>query len=671
MALSKDKKLKIPKSSYKEEGMPKTKEEWVRYVNDCHYNAMAARRKYEFQWTLNFAYYKGYQHLIFNERTGNIEIPKTLVRPLTINRIASFVDARLAKLTKNRPAPKVIPNTNDKEDMNAAKYAGHALQHLWRKTDQEEEYEALVMMGLINGTSFKRTLWNPVCGDKIYKEVQKEEGVMEVNADYSIKEEEVWTGEVESKAVSPFNILPANDCIPTIKDQPWLIDRSWKPVTEVYKNYPHLRGKLKRSNNNDVTGDKSEYEKIVARLSTPIAASIKQGVSTGKDNLNSEVLCKTMWIKPNGDYEDGVVCVVIQDQLAYLDVWPNDYGDNIYPFAMFKERTDGHHFWGQSVIERLISIQKAYNRLRQKKLRSAYLMANPKWWVPKGAQLQEDALTDEEGEIVETNPAVPKPEQLGIAPMPNYVVELARELVIDFRDVGGQRESSVTPPSGVTAAVAIEVLSEVSDEIIGPVLKRLARCMTKVANTQLLLMNEEYIEPRKILIMGEGDAMGYQWMQNSDLRHHTDVHIEIESLFPDFRGAKQQRLIDLWDRRIITDPVMFLKAYRFGDLDSILENIEKKEDLVALEIKQIKDGAEPEITPYQDHATHFRGLSEWINTPEFLRLPKDRKELALMALQAHMQFLLQSMPNQGEPVEETNQAAVGTPYGSQRPVGAR
>lgn len=670
MAHSNETKLKVPKSKYKDDYSPKTKEEWVRYVNDCHTHGMQSRRKYEFQWTLNFAYYKGYQHLVFNERTGNIEIPKTMVQPLTINRIASFVDSRLAKLTKNRPAPKVIPNTNDKDDVNAAKYSGHALMHLWRKIDMEEEYEAMVMLGLINGTSFMRSLWNPHCGDKITKDVVGNEDELIIDNNMQVKQETIWLGEVESRAISAFNILPANDCIPTLKDQPYIIERSWKPVSEVYKYYPHLRGKLKLSTVNEVTGERSEYEKIVARLSTPIAASVKQGTSKNNDTLNAEVLCKTMWIKPNSEYEDGVVVVVIQDQLALIDTWPNDYGENIYPYAMFKERTDGQHFWGQSVVERLMGIQKAYNRLRQKKLRSSYLMANPKWWVAKGAQLQEDALTDEEGEIVETNPSVPKPEQLQIAPMPNYVVELARELIIDFRDVGGQRESSVTPPPGVTAAVAIEVLSEVSDEIIGPILKRLARCMTKVANTQLLLMNEEYIEPRKILIFGEGDAMGYMWMENADFKHHTDVHIEIESLFPDFRGAKQQRLVDLWDRRIITDPVQFLKAYRFGDIDSLMENVEKKEDLVALEIKQIKDGAEPEVTPYQDHATHFRKLSEWINTPEFLRIPVDRKQLALAVLQQHMQFLLQSLPNQGEPVEQNNPAAIGTPYGSQRPQGA-
>jgi len=39
-------------------------------------------------------------------------------------------------------------------------------------------------------------------------------------------------------------------------------------------------------------------------------------------------------------------------------------------------------------------------------------------------------------------------------------------------------------------------------------------------------------------------------------------------------------------------------------------------------------------------------------------------------LQAHMNYLLQSMPNQGQPAPQQNQAAVGTPYGAAVPAGA-
>ena len=54
-----------------------------------------------------------------------------------------------------------------------------------------------------------------------------------------------------------------------------------------------------------------------------------------------------------------------------------------------------------------------------------------------------------------------------------------------------------------------------------------------------------------------------------------------------------------------------------------------------------------------------------------MRLIPERKQLAINVLQAHMQYLLQSMPNQGQPAPNQNQAAVGTPFGAAVPAGAK
>ena len=94
-----------------------------------------------------------------------------------------------------------------------------------------------------------------------------------------------------------------------------------------------------------------------------------------------------------------------------------------------------------------------------------------------------------------------------------------------------------------------------------------------------------------------------------------------------------------------------------------MEDLEKEDDIAELEIAEIKRGNEPEITPFQNHAIHFKILTKYIQSPEFLRLIPERKQLALSVLQKHMQFLTQSLPGKGAPIGQTNQAAVGTPYG--------
>ena len=58
-------------------------------------------------------------------------------------------------------------------------------------------------------------------------------------------------------------------------------------------------------------------------------------------------------------------------------------------------------------------------------------------------------------------------------------------------------------------------------------------------------------------------------------------------------------------------------------------------------------------------------LSEFIQTPEFRRMAEDRQQLAMQAGQLHLNEL-QPQRKQGQ----QNQAAVGTPFGPQKPEGA-
>tara|TARA_R100000781_G_scaffold114859_1_gene87268 strand:- start:336 stop:2354 length:2019 start_codon:yes stop_codon:yes gene_type:complete len=664
--LQKDASTKIPRKDFKGD-LPKNEDGWIKYVNDLHDQGINVRQKYELSWTLNHAYAKGYQDIVFNYKTGRIEVPKTMARPLTVNKIGSFLDARLSKLTKQRPIPRVIPSTGDNEDVNAAKYSDHVLMHLWRKTEIEAEYESYIMMGLTYGTSFMRVLWNPFGGDYFKRAAGKEEEILEIQ-DGEIKEEKIFLGEVDTKAISPFSIIPANENIREIKDQPWMMERTFHSVSDLEKFYPHLRGKLIGKAKN--RSERTDYEGVIARLGSPVSSAIGSAIFNVHDSINDEVLCKKLWIKPNSQYENGVVVIVVGDQLAHIGAFPHDYGPNIYPYVKFTERTDGVHFWEQATVERLLSIQKAYNRLKQKKLKNIYLMSAGKWLIAKGSQIAEDSLTDEEGEVIEYNSSVNPPAQAGLAPLPNYAVEMARELTMDFRTVSGQSDTPTNLPPGVTASVAMETLAELSDEIINPILKRLGRCMTRVAKAQLLIINEEYIEPRKVAIVGEGNSYGVQYISAADLKHNTDVHIEVESMFPSFRGNKQQRLLELWDRRIITDPSTFLKAYRFGNLDEILSEIEETDDPVWLDIAQLKKGKMPEITPWQNHMAYFKIISKWVQTPEFMAMIPERKQMALDLLQGHLSFLLQSLPNRGAETPQTNQAAVGTPFGPQKTVGS-
>lgn len=651
--------MAMPKASTSKHGYPKSEKDWIPFVNNLHDGALHNRKKHEHQWVINLCYYLGFQRLWYYD--GKIRIDED-GPVLHVNRIASWVESRHAKLTKTRPIQRVIPNSNDPQDRTGAKYADQALLHLSRKIDMEQVYDDTYQQMLICGTTFVKSIWDPYEGDVI-KYPRKKDGDI-VLKDGELQEDKVWLGEVCSKAISPFGLVIANDSCPRLTDQPWVIERQFLTLEQVYEAWPNLKDKIKLK---DDYSERTEYERIVQRLGSP-AFHRSSPIKSSMDAIHNEVLVKTLWIKPNDIYENGAFVTVVGDQYAMGGEFPDDYGNAVYPFVKFQENNSGFHFYTQATIERLIPIQRAYNDLKQSKIKNARLMAVGKWMNPKGSQVMESSLTDEEGEVIEYNPAVPEPHQTNISPLPNYVENLEATLLNDFRDSGGQREAPFNPPPTITASVALQTLNELSEEVLIPISRRLGRSMAYVANTQLMLITQNYIEKRLIKIFNESGSTGVQFLSALDLRNQTDVHIETESMLPELRAGKKQALFELWDRRIIQDPVQFIKMLRYGNFDLLQEDMERQDEQIIADIAALKRGKDVPITQFQDNQRYVMELMKFIQTPEFERLIPERKQLIMTNLQKRL-IMIQGTVAQQEPQTAPNGANTGTPFGAQKPVG--
>ena len=96
--------IHLPKKAYKKGDLPETEDEWIGHIQKNHSQALENRRRYELTWAVNLAYYMGYQNLLFDPKSGSLMLPGEITPALAVNRIGSFVEARHAKLTKQRPA---------------------------------------------------------------------------------------------------------------------------------------------------------------------------------------------------------------------------------------------------------------------------------------------------------------------------------------------------------------------------------------------------------------------------------------------------------------------------------------------------------------------------------------------------------------------------------------
>jgi hypothetical protein len=236
---------------------------------------------------------------------------------------------------------------------------------------------------------------------------------------------------------------------------------------------------------------------------------------------------------------------------------------------------------------------------------------------------------------------------------------------VDFVDVGGEKEASQLPFQGITASIALETAAELTNIDIEPIIRRIEKALVRELRIELELANEHYTDERILKIVGPNDQPLIKKFNSLDLKHQTDLTVSLETALGLSKAAQQQKLVDLWDRRIITDPSKFMKAFVTGDVNMVLEEEEPTRNVVVEQINMIKEGAQPVVLPTDNHIVHITMLTDFMNTPEFRRLAPDRQQLALATLQQHISFV---QPQQAEGAQ--NQAAVGTPFGSQVPEGA-
>lgn len=646
----------------KNHAFPKTKQAWANFINSLHFSALNERQATEMQWARNIAYYMGFQHLAYDATINLIEVDGGREDEYIINRIAPHVEQRVAKLTRSKPILTVIPDRISPEVVKAAEISEKLLKHLWKVNEKDDKLDTCALYMALMGSAFIKTVWNPEGGEPLRNEQDEEGNVVFDEETGRQKPQLEYLGDIYCLTKSPFDILVSSG-VKDLKYAPWIIERSFRTAIE-------LQEKFKEFDLDKVTvkqDDMTRFEKFVNTLGCPTLGVSTYGID--RRNLDTEikeqglVLVKEFWMKPNMVYPQGIRAVVACDQLLLFEAW--DYEHKEFPYVKMDEHKNPFGFYGISTVSRLIPIQQHYNQARTQIAKNAQLMANIKWWAAKGCGLIDDAMTDEQGEIIETNPNMPKPEQIGIAPLPNYIIENQNQDILDMRDVGGERESSQLPFPGLTAGVALETAAELSDISLGPTLKSIERALCKAGRQELILANQFYTDNRTLKVIGDGSGKNDVIIfNNEDLKYQTDVTIQLESSLAYSKTAAKQNLIDMWDRRIVTDPDAFMKAFTSGNLDIILKAKNPAESVVIEDIEMIKQGKEPVVSQYDNHILYIKMLSAFIQTPEFRKMPEDRQMIAANVLQQHLAFM---QPQQ--PMAEENQAAVNTPFGEQVPEG--
>lgn len=594
--------------------LPSDKErEMITMCHEWLEEARQSRMKYERKWYENLAFYFGRQYVQWTNNAVSATSISRLHEPpappwrvrLVSNKIKPVIRKELAKITKEKPQPYVIPASTDDDDLAAARAGEAIFDHLTRELQFDKVMRQMLFWELICGTAFIKDWYDPKLPDA--------QGIK---------------GRIMIEPINPFQLYVPDPNEAEIENQPYLIHGLTKTPEYVKTVY----GK-------DIQADSGKSGGVLesAFLS---AMGLPQ-------TPKKAVTVYEMWIKPNGKFPTGGVVTWAGDTLLTVhDSWP--FENKEYPFTKFGHVPSGA-FYDDSVIPDMIPLQKEMNRTRSQIVEAKNRMAKPQLIAPRGS-VDPRKMTSEPGLIIFYTPGFAPPSPLPLVAIPNYVIEEISRCQQDMDDISGQHEiSKGGTPTGVSAATAISFLQEQDDAMIAPTITSIEEGVARVGRHWLGYVQQFWEAERTIRVLGENNSYEVFNFNKTAIAGNTDLNVQAGSATPRSTAAKQAFITELMDKKYIT-PQQGLRYLQMAETSRMHEEMAVSERQAQRENLRLMNGATTEevtVNTWDEHAIHLQEHNVFRRRQAFENSDENVKANFEAHVTMHKQLVAQA---QGTPI---------------------
>lgn len=572
---------------------PVDKVKLLAWVQDQHKRCKNDRLVVERQWYINLAFYMGRQ----NVRVANTAASSTGFRLMTppappwrvrmvVNKIRPTVRTMVAKVTSQKPKFVVVPATTEDNDQSAARVAEQILEAEYSAKNVKRVLRRAEWWTVICGSSFIKCYWNPSAVDNDSQQI----------------------GDIVIEPVTPFHIYVPDLLEEDLENQPYVIHQSMKDPDWVERVYGKKVSASTTRGANDILEDS-----FLSMVGAQTASS------------KSQVLMLEVWIKPGNKLlpKGGLVTVVGDQIVQVIEQYP--YTHLEFPFAKLDAVQSGK-FYGVSVVEDMIPIQREYNRTRSQIIEAKNLMSKPKLLAPEGS-INPNQITTEPGQVVLYRQGFDKPTPMPAAPLPSHVLNEVQQLQQDMDDVSGQHEiSRGQNPSQVTAATALSYLQEQDDTKLSDTVSSLEEGVEKLGRHILAHVSQFWTTERTVQIVGADGSFDAQVYKGSAIGGNLNVRVEAGSALPQSKAAKQAFVMDLIKMSVI-EPQKALEMLDLGGIERVYEDY--LTDVRHGQRENIKMAAGEQVEPndFDNHAIHIDAHNKFRKGQEYESLPDEIKAI--------------------------------------------
>lgn len=549
------------------------KKEEEKIVNEvlADFKERAEKRKsLDLIWQVNMNFLMGNQYCNIGYG-GNLEESERQYfwqEREVFNHIAPTFDIRYAKLTKVDTEINILPSTNDERDVKSAKVSKKIIKSIKNKL----KLQSIIAQGI---------KWSEVCGTCFYKITWNSDKGQVVGLDEGGRP--VRSGEVEVSVVSPFEIYPDN-----------LVTEKLEELQSIIHAKAYSTEEVKAMFDVTVKGQDVNVYSLDSVNSSIGGLGFNGTMPKMIESRKSDsVLVIERYNRPNATYPNGRLTIVAGDKLVYDGDLPYKIGsddERDFPFVKQTAIEEPGSFFGTSIIERLIPVQRAYNAVKNRKHEFINRLSMGVLSVEDGS-VDLDNLEDEglsPGKILVYRQGSSEPKYLQGESLPNGLSEEENALLEEFNKISGVNDilNSSSLSSNISGT-ALELLISQDEERLNASIESIRGANIEIARKILKLYKQYAIFPRLARIVGENGQVELFYFSSCDI---SSDDVEIENVSSGLSSMTQRRemIFSLLEKGIFNDENGQLSSKMKCKIFEMLGmgNWESAQDLNELHIKK-------------------------------------------------------------------------------------
>ena len=611
-------------------------EEIVSSVKEDFFKRQKERKQVERQWQLNMNFLNGNQYCGITS-LGEIEdFQKQFFwqEREVFNHIAPIMEQRKSRLSLIRPKMNVAPTTNSESDMNTAKVSKNILEAVYHKL-------------ALNDKITSATTWSEICGTSFYKVVWNSSDGMTVGVDENGKE--LKEGEVNITVCPPYEIFPDNNNVENINDCMSIIHAKCYDVKTIKKVWgvdvnPQNLDVMSLSTNSSSQGGLG-YN-----------SSIKKVISQKVEN---SAIVIEKYEAPTSELPNGRLTIVAGDKLLYIGELPYLNGDDktrMYPFIKQTSLQEPNRFWGASIIERLIPIQRAYNAVKNRKHEFLNRMAMGILTVEDGSvdtdNLEEEGMSP--GKVLVYRQGANKPEIMNSGSMPSDFDTEEDKLLSEFSSISGVYDTAISSDAikSNLSGTALEILVEQENNRLNISADQIKSAVKQLGKHILRLYKQFAKTSRICKIIGQDGSVEMFYFKNSDIGTD-DIILDTANEIGDTLAQKRNMIFKLLDAGLLCDENgKISNRVRSKTLEMLGYGIwETQNDIAELHMRKagkeniaMLSNEKQEVLEIDDHKLHIDEHTYFMLSTEFEKKLKQNpqlKQVYLEHIKKHKQLLME------------------------------